>query len=133
MIELLLAMPESDRPERSQALAERLVPDVNANARAPLAAEVMRLLENPKLAEIFAPGGLSEVPVLGQVTDRDGTIITVTGRIDRLIVQDDRVLIVDYKSDAVVPNAPERVGEGYRDQLSAYAALLEGDLSRAGH
>ena len=49
----------------------------------------------------------------------------LSGAIDRLIVREDRVLAVDYKSNALVPSHPEDVPEGLRRQMAAYRAALQ--------
>ena len=129
MLELLLVLPAAERKTRAHDLALRLIPDAFAAARPVLADQVLGLIANPELARLFAPDGLSEVPIVGSVQDEDGTVIAVTGRIDRLVVNDGdmnggEIHIVDYKSDAAVPDEPSGVPGRYRDQLSAYAALI---------
>ena len=46
------------------------------------------------------------------------------GSIDRLLIAPDRVLIVDYKSNAVIPDRPDQVPEGILRQMGAYAHML---------
>ncbi|MEM8876459.1 MAG: double-strand break repair helicase AddA [Pseudomonadota bacterium] len=124
MLELLLKLPEAERDARAPAIAVSLLPDAYAAQGPALADQVLGLLARTELADLFGPGGLSEVPIVGTVQDRDGATIAVTGRIDRLVVNDDEVHIIDYKSDSTVPDDPSQVSERYRDQLSAYAALI---------
>jgi len=49
---------------------------------------------------------------------------TLQGTADRLVVSPDRVLVVDFKTNAVVPAAPDAVPEGLLRQMGAYAAAL---------
>ena len=42
----------------------------------------------------------------------------------RTVFDDDRVLAVDFKSNAVVPARPEDVPQGILRQMGAYAAML---------
>ena len=46
------------------------------------------------------------------------------GTIDRLIVENDRVCAVDFKTNAVVPASPEETPEGLLRQMGAYASAL---------
>jgi ATP-dependent helicase/nuclease subunit A len=46
------------------------------------------------------------------------------GVIDRLIVEDTRVLAVDFKTNAAIPDTPDTVPEGLLRQMGAYAAML---------
>lgn len=47
------------------------------------------------------------------------------GVIDRLLIGADRVLAVDYKSNRLLPDAPDRVPEGILRQMGAYAHALD--------
>ncbi|HSI40449.1 MAG TPA: PD-(D/E)XK nuclease family protein, partial [Xanthobacteraceae bacterium] len=87
-------------------------------ARQGLLAEVLAVLELEALAPLFAPGSLAEVPLAGTL---DG--VAVTGRIDRLAVFDDLVLIADFKTDARPP-AAGAVPAAHRDQIALYAGLV---------
>ncbi len=46
------------------------------------------------------------------------------GRIDRLVIGSDRVLVVDFKTAARPPAAAEETPEGYLAQLGCYRAAL---------
>jgi ATP-dependent helicase/nuclease subunit A len=76
----------------------------------------------PEAAEIFGPGALAEV---GAVMPGPGGT-RMTGRIDRLVVRPEAVLIVDIKTDRVPPPGPEAVPAGYLAQLGAYGAAVAG-------
>jgi ATP-dependent helicase/nuclease subunit A len=49
---------------------------------------------------------------------------SVLGAIDRLIVTKTRVLAVDFKTNADVPDRPGDVPEGLLRQMGAYAEML---------
>ncbi len=73
----------------------------------------------PGAARFFGQGAVAEAPVsvlLGGAR--------VSGRIDRLVVTEDAVAFVDFKTDARPPEGPEGVPEAYRRQMEAYAAAL---------
>ncbi|MEO5807697.1 double-strand break repair helicase AddA [Devosia sp.] len=97
-------------------------PDLHAS----VAAKAISILTNPALAGIFVETSRAEVPFLLPATRR-GQKIKLAGRIDRLIVSNDVVQVVDYKSDATVPLTPEDVPENYRTQLGLYA-MVAGQL-----
>ena len=84
-----------------------------------LVAQARAVLDDPALAPLFAPGTLAEVEVAGDLPGLGPAL----GTIDRLVVGD-RILAVDYKSNAAIPDRPEDVPEGLLRQLGAYAALL---------
>ena len=49
----------------------------------------------------------------------------LSARIDRIVVADDRVLIVDYKTNRPPPRTLDQVPQSYRAQLALYRALLQ--------
>ena len=69
---------------------------------------------------LFAPESRAEVSLQGHVLWR-GNPIFVRGQVDRLVVEADRIVIVDYKSNRDVPTA---IPQAYLAQLAAYRALL---------
>jgi len=48
----------------------------------------------------------------------------MSGRIDRLVVRADDVLVIDYKTDASVPASAADAPPGYVAQLDAYCRAL---------
>jgi ATP-dependent helicase/nuclease subunit A len=98
-----------------------LLPETPAS-HAAIAAKARSILTRPDLAELFAASSRGEVPILAQ-GHRHNAPITIAGRIDRLVVKPQRVLIVDYKSDAHVPASPEAVPVAYRTQMGLYALV----------
>ncbi|KQX38597.1 hypothetical protein ASD04_08000 [Devosia sp. Root436] len=102
-----------------------LLPDAPAS-HAALGAKAMSILSRPELGSVFGPGSRAEVPFL-VAARRDGEDIRLTGRIDRLVIDDSGVTVVDYKSDASVPGGPGDVPGNYLTQLGLYA-LVAGQL-----
>ena len=86
-----------------------------------LPAEATRVLTTPDLAHLFAPDTLAEVTLTGDSPALGGPMV---GVIDRLIVTESRVLAVDFKTNAVVPETAQTVPEGLLRQMGAYAAML---------
>jgi ATP-dependent helicase/nuclease subunit A len=85
-----------------------------------LADEVRALRADPVIGALLARPALTEVAVTATLPG--GAML---GTIDRLIVEPDRVLAIDYKSHGLVPDRPEAVPEGILRQMGAYAAALE--------
>jgi ATP-dependent helicase/nuclease subunit A len=85
-----------------------------------LAAKALSILSKPEHAEIFGPHSRGEVPFLMD-TVRDGKPVRLAGRMDRLVVSDDAVLVVDFKSD----RAPrlEPINPAYLTQVGLYALV----------
>ena len=86
----------------------------------------MTILDNPAFAHLFGATSRAELPFLANAR-RNGAPIRLAGRIDRLVVDDHRVLVVDYKSDAAAPRLVADVPGVYLTQLGLYA-LVAGQL-----
>lgn len=84
-----------------------------------LLAEAIGVLSEPSLAAVFQPGTLAEV---GITADWRG--YRVKGTIDRLVLTPERALIVDFKSNRVIPETQAEVPLGYLRQMGAYAHAI---------
>ncbi len=71
---------------------------------------------------IFGADALAEVDVSAHLPTLDHVI---SGTIDRLLLRPGRVLAVDFKTNAVVPERPEDTPEGLLRQMGAYLEALE--------
>ena len=121
LLEHLPALPAAVWPAAAPGILA-LEPGAVTEAEADdLLAEATAVLTTPGLAPLFAPDTLAEVALTGQAPAADGPML---GVIDRLIVEDRRVLAVDFKTNAVVPATVSEVPEGLLRQMGAYAALL---------
>lgn len=91
-----------------------------------LIAKAQSILARPELAHLFGQDSRAEVPFLVRA-ERRAEAVQLSGRIDRLVVDEAGVLVVDYKSDAHAPDRPEDVSGKYLTQLGLYA-LVAGQL-----
>lgn len=85
-------------------------------------AETGRVLASPEMAEFLAPGALAEVELTAALDELGGA--RIHGTIDRLVITKDRVRVLDYKSNAVVPRSAAQVPLGILRQMAAYRAAL---------
>jgi ATP-dependent helicase/nuclease subunit A len=111
--------PDAREPAARRFLARQLH-KLEPEEQDAIARETMAVLEHPEFAPLFAPGSRAEVPVVGLIDGR-----ALNGRIDRLVVTDDAVLIVDYKTNRPPPTDAAAVSPAYVEQLAAYRAALE--------
>src|SRR3546814_14319333 len=65
--------------------------------RAALVDAAMRVIDDPAFADIFAPDALAEAPVAAVVGET-----VVAGTVDRLLVTDGHVRVVDFKTGSRV-------------------------------
>lgn len=123
---LLQSLPDVAPAEREAAARRYLDRAGNgwsAADREALWRSVEAVLTEPAFAPVFSPGSRAEVSVMGTL-EVAGRLRAVSGKIDRLAVTDDAVLIVDYKTNRPPPRGLDAVPETYIAQLALYRALL---------
>jgi ATP-dependent helicase/nuclease subunit A len=87
--------------------------------------EIIAVLTDPALAELWGPASQAEVPVVGLIPGAEnGPPHSLSGQIDRLVVTPERVLIVDFKTVRPAPAREEDVPTLYLQQLATYRAAL---------
>ena len=125
---LLEHLPGRD-PADWAAIARDVLADAEGGLPGPpeLAAlldEARAVIAAPDLAQVFAlPEGAEVFQELALAAPLPG-IGMLHGKIDRLVITEDRVLAVDYKSNRDVPATPEAVPLGILRQMAAYRAAL---------
>ena len=85
-----------------------------------MAAEILNLLDDPLFKNVFGPNSRAEIPVTGVL----GGNKKVSGQIDRLVIEKNRILIVDFKTNRPPPDDERDVPQIYRDQLTSYHDIM---------
>jgi ATP-dependent helicase/nuclease subunit A len=118
---LLARLPDIAVRERARValrfLAARQVAPEEAER---LTFETLRVLDDPAFAAAFAPGSRAEVSLVADLPDL-GPGARVHGRVDRLAVGEDHVLIVDFKTGKPVTRE-SGVPRLYATQMALYRA-----------
>lgn len=121
LLQFLPDLNEEERREAAPWFLRKNASDFSDSVRDSIASEVLEILGNPEFSCFFAEGSMAEVSVTG-LTD-DGRI--VSGQIDRLVVGEEDIWIVDYKTNRPPPKDPKDVPKIYRDQLYAYRDSIQ--------
>ncbi|WP_299081223.1 double-strand break repair helicase AddA [uncultured Ruegeria sp.] len=100
-------------------LCARVLPDMHEAERQDLLSEASRVLTADHLRPIFTDDALAEVPISADLNGQ-----RIHGVVDRLIVTETEVHVVDFKSNVTVPAQAERCPEGLLRQMGAYAQAL---------
>ena len=119
LLELLPDLPVDARRAAAARFLAQSVHGLEPDQQGEIADETLRIFENPDFAPVFAAGSRAEVPLVGVV---GGDV--VSAQIDRLVVRDDEVMIVDYKTNRPPPRDVEGTPKAYRRQMSIYRAAL---------
>ncbi|MCW8862173.1 MAG: double-strand break repair helicase AddA [Rhodospirillales bacterium] len=119
---LLQTLPDIDpvrRADAARAWLARASHGLDPALQDEIAVETMAVLDDPRFAALFGSGSRAEVPLAGVVGGR-----VVAGQVDRLVVDEGEVTVVDYKTNRPPPTAVEDVSAVYLAQMAAYRALL---------
>lgn len=125
--QLLQWLPDLASENRKEAALAHLQrsSDVSDEEQLAFWNEAEAVLNYPSFARIFAPGSRAEVPIVGVLTSKDGAVSrTVSGQVDRLLVTDSEILIVDYKTNRPPPRSLEKVQDIYFRQMGLYMRVL---------
>ena len=126
MHRLLQTLPSMDAAHREAAAGRylaRVGRDWPETERTALWHSVDRILRDPGFTPLFAETSRAEVSIMGTVTLGEAEH-AVSGKIDRLAVTGDEVLIVDYKTNRPPPRRLAEAPAGYVAQMALYRALL---------
>jgi len=120
LLERLPELPVEERSAAGSRWLERNASEIDVSERAAMLQGALDVLVSTDWAGLFAPGSLAEVPIAAVVGGR-----VVVGTVDRLLVEKERILIVDYKTARRPPERLEQVPVAILRQMAAYAAALE--------
>lgn len=120
LIHLLLETLPTLAQEDRESAAHSLMAD---HPKAPdLIAEAMNVLDAPELNRFFSDAALAEVAVTAPIDIFPNT--PLHGVIDRLLVNEDSVVAVDFKTNRTVPVSEDQTPEGLLRQMGAYRSIL---------
>ena len=119
LLQLLPEVAVDDRARAGARLIARAAPDMAAADRDQITREVLAILGDDRFAALFGPGSRAEVPLIGLIGDT-----VVAGQVDRLVVGDGEVMIIDYKTNRPPPVDEAGVAPAYIFQMARYRAVL---------
>ena len=122
---LLQLLPEVPSGEHAARAARRLAAelDLTDEQRGEIAGAALGVLRDARFAPVFGEGSRAEVPLVGRASSLPPDLV-ISGRVDRLVVDAERVLVVDFKTNRPAPARIEDADPGYIRQMAVYAAVL---------
>jgi ATP-dependent helicase/nuclease subunit A len=122
LLQVLPDLPAALRAETARRLLarERDIPEAQ---RAEMAGAALGVLEDPRFAAVFGPGSRAEVALAGGAASLPAGL-AVAGRVDRLLVTADRVLVIDFKTNRPAPLRAQDADPAYVRQMAIYWAVL---------
>jgi len=122
LLQLLPDLPQAERAGGAAAILAREADLIDAQ-RAEMAEAALSVLNDARFAEVFGPGSRGEIAVAGTAAALPPGL-RISGRIDRLVVLPDRVLVVDFKTNRPSPDRIEDADPAYLRQMALYSAVL---------
>lgn len=122
LLENLPDLPVEVREAAADAYLSQ-IPDITETERNEMKSAAFGILQDREMQILFQPGGRAEAAIVGSAPELPPGLI-VNGRVDRLIVTDQEILIIDFKTDQPAPDSPEAVADTYKAQMGAYWAVL---------
>lgn len=124
LLQVLPSLPEPDRAPAARRYLERAARFWSPSEREALIERVTGLLAAPALQGLFATGSRAEVAIMGtlRLGRRD---YAISGRLDRLSVLEDRVVLADFKTNRQPPEHAGQVPLPHRAQLAIYREILK--------
>jgi len=119
LFERLPNVAPEKRRDAALSWLEKSAGVADAARRSELVGDTLAIIEDPAFAEIFGPNALAEAPIVGVVDT-----IVVSGTVDRLLIDEKVVRVIDFKTGRRAPDGPDTVPDGHLRQMSAYAAAL---------
>lgn len=119
---LLERLPEIERGERerrAQAWLAVHASDLSLEIHEEILASALQVLNDPQWADLFGAHALAEVPIAATVGES-----VIAGTIDRLLIEDKRILVVDFKTSRRPPETLDQIPRSTVRQMAAYAASL---------
>jgi ATP-dependent helicase/nuclease subunit A len=120
LFERLPATPPDDRRRGAFAWLQQSAGVDDPALRAALVDSTLSIIEAPEHAALFSPAALAEAPIAATLPD--GTV--VAGTVDRLLVTDEWVRVVDFKTGRQVPKSATAIPPAHVRQMRAYGQAL---------
>jgi ATP-dependent helicase/nuclease subunit A len=83
------------------------------------AKEALTVIDDARFAAVFSQASRAEAPIVGEVAGK-----AVRGVVDRLAVDDKRVIVLDFKTDRPAPIDAAAAPDSYVLQLALYREVL---------
>ncbi len=124
LLEYLPALPQEERAEAARRYLARPAWKLDAATQQATAQQVMAVLQDPEFGILFGSDSRPEVNVSGLI-EKAGLPQMMSGQIDRLVVGEKTVTIVDFKNSRKIPAHAGEVSEDYIIQMAAYRLALQ--------
>lgn len=119
LFERLPDVPTEDRRGAAHQWLDHIAGIKDESERDEIADHALAIIENAEFSAIFSSEALAEAPIAAVVGE-----VVISGTVDRLLVSDEKVQVIDFKTGGFVPSGSDMIPEPHIRQMAAYAAAL---------
>lgn len=116
MLEYLPNIASDKRQNSGEEFLRQHGKRLSEESRRDMLDKTLAIINNPEFERFFASGSLAEVSLAGFVNED----YLMSGQVDRLLITDTEIWIIDYKTNKNPPIKPEDIPEMYKNQMNAY-------------
>lgn len=120
LLERLPDLAVAEREERGRAWLAHQGREFSASDLDDMLARALAVIAEPAWADLFGPSALAEVPLAATIGGQ-----VVAGMADRLLIEENRVLVADFKTARRPPETLDQIPAATLRQMGAYAAALQ--------
>lgn len=120
LFERLPAVAAADRAVKADSWLAKAGGVGDPAARSEIVQSVVAVLDDLRFAELFSADTLAEAPIAATLANG----MVVSGTVDRLLIEPDRIRVVDFKTGRRAPRGLDDVPEYHLKQMAAYAEAL---------
>jgi ATP-dependent helicase/nuclease subunit A len=124
LLQNLPNIPSKDREAVGKDFLRRPSLNLASNECEEILRETLAVINHPKHFALFGPGSLAEVPITGVLGLNESSTV-ISGQIDRLLIYNDTVTIIDYKTNRPPPENEKDVDKVYLKQMATYRDLVK--------
>lgn len=120
LLEILPGLPNEERESSAVRYLSQKALDLTDVDVSQITEEVLVILNDSKLSALFGPDSRAEVPIVGKIGK-----YSLSGQVDRLVIQNNEILIIDYKTNRPPADSAESIPKIYQRQMAAYTSVLK--------
>ena len=120
LLQTLPDLAKSDQDDAARSYLAGPNHGLNEKEQDDIALETLGILNDAEFADVFGLNSQAEVPIVGEVNGR-----VISAQVDRLLVSDDEIVVIDYKTNRPPPRTVKKVPPIYIKQMRAYRQALE--------
>lgn len=119
LLQYLPDIAEDKRRTAASHYTEKNGQELPEHVRNNIIDEVLSILSDPELGIIFSEKSLAEVPITGLIGNK-----LISAQIDRMIITDNEIMIVDFKSNRPPPQNATDIPDIYKNQMLSYRDIV---------